>query len=186
MQNRYCDLMEREDAQIFSAFNENLKWFNQLIYNKRGSVIDAFGIDKKNRKCHIEIKQRTGKYEDFSTFLDNFETIYLDYGKMNMFSNIMMESGATLNEQELFVSIFNKGEIILIHNLLKPQPTLHMPLQRVYNPAKKQWEIEHKVGLYWHQAIIYEKQTDGNYKKWTDEDIMQIMDKQKKYSKLYN
>ena len=42
--NRYCDLMEREDTKIFTAFNDDKGWFKQLIYNKRGSRIDAYSI----------------------------------------------------------------------------------------------------------------------------------------------
>lgn len=174
MQNKYCDLLEREDAQIFSAFNNDQGWFKQLIFNKKGSIIDASAIDRNNRKCHVEIKQRTGKYGSFKEFIDNFETIYLDYGKMNEFSEIMLHSGATRNEGEAFVSIFDKGDTILVHDICKPQPTLHMPNQRVWNEARRQWDIEHKVGLYWWCATIYKKQEDGHYRKLNDDEVDQL------------
>lgn len=168
--NRYCDLMEREDTRIFTAFNNDQQWFKDLIFNKRGSRIDAAAIDKLNRKCHIEIKQRCGKYGKFQDFIDQFDTIYLDYGKMNEFSEIMLHSGATRNERELFVSIFDNGDTIVVTDLLKPQPTLHMPLQRVWNEATKSWDIEHKIGFYWYNALIYVKEKD-KYRKLTDDEI---------------
>lgn len=171
--NRYCDLMEREDTKIFTAFNDDKGWFKQLIYNKRGSRIDAYAIDKKNRKCHVEIKQRCGKYGKFQDFIAKFDTIYLDYGKMNEFSEIMLQSGATRNERELFVSIFDSGGTIVVHDLLKPQPTMHMPLQRVWNEATKCWEVEHKVGFYWFNALIYRKE-DGKYRELSREEIDEL------------
>jgi hypothetical protein len=179
MQNKYCDLLERKDAQIFTAFNNDQGWFKDLIYNKRGSRIDAYAIDKKNRKCHIEIKQRCGKYGKFQDFIDHFDTIYLDYGKMNEFSEIMLHSGATRDERELFVSIFDEGDTIVVHDLLKPQPTMHMPLQRVWNEATKKWDIEHKIGFYWYNALIYAKEND-NYRKLSEEEI----DEMKWHTKL--
>lgn len=168
--NRYCDLMERTDAKIFTAFNNDQGWFKDLIYNKCGSRIDAYAIDIKNRKCHIEIKQRCGKYGKFKDFIDKFETIYLDYGKMNEFSEIMLHSGATRNERELFVSIFDEGDTIVVHDMLKTQPVLHMPLQRVWNEATRSWDVEHKIGLYWYNALIYVKE-DDTYRKLSDEEI---------------
>lgn len=171
--DRYCDLMERSDTKIFTAFNDDKGWFKQLIFNKRGSRIDAYAIDKKNRKCHIEIKQRCGKYGRFQDFIDKFDTIYLDYGKMNEFSEIMLQSGATRNERELFVSIFDNGDTIVIHDLLKPQPTMHMPLQRVWNEATKCWDVEHKVGFYWFNALIYQKEGD-RYRELSRDEIDEI------------
>jgi hypothetical protein len=179
MQNKYCDLLERKDAQIFTAFNNDQNWFKDLIYNKRGSRIDAYAIDKKNRKCHIEIKQRCGKYGKFQDFIDHFDTIYLDYGKMNEFSEIMLHSGATRDERELFVSIFDEGDTIVVHDLLKPQPAMHMPLQRVWNEATKSWDIEHKIGFFWYNALIYVKEND-KYKKLSDDEI----DEMKWHTKL--
>ena len=87
--HNYYDLMERKDAKIITAFNEDVKFFTQLIYNDRYSRIDATAVDRKNRKCHLEIKQRTGKYGSFQEFLDKFDTIYLDCGKLDTFSNII-------------------------------------------------------------------------------------------------
>lgn len=183
--HNYYDLMERKDAKIITAFNEDVKFFTQLIYNDRYSRIDATAVDRKNRKCHLEIKQRTGKYGSFQEFLDKFDTIYLDCGKLDTFSNIMLASGSSLNEQELFVSIFDDGDTILIHNINQQQPMMWMPCQRVWNEGAKKWDTEHKVGLYWYNALIYQKQ-DGHYKRLSDEEIETIRNKQVKYSKLYN
>lgn len=173
--NNYVDIMERMDAQALTQFNNDKKFFKNIIFNKKGARIDATTIDRKDRKCHVEMKQRTGKYGDFYTFIEQFSTIYLDCGKLDYLSNIMQVSGYNLNEQELFVSIFNDGDIILIHNLNQPQPIMWLPNQRVWNPAKQRWEYEHKIGLYWYSASIYEKNKDGHYEKWSDDKIGRYM-----------
>lgn len=185
MQN-YFDLLEEKDAQIISAFNADLKWFTNLTYNRKGSVIDATAIDKRGHKCHIEIKQRTGeRYGIFKNFIEQFDTIFLDTGKLDFFSKIM-SSGYTLSEKELFVSIFDNGNIIIIHDLNKPQPIEWLPNNRIFNPGTKKWEYEHRIGLYWYNGLVYEKDENGHYKKWSDEDIQCLVDKQHKYLKKYN
>ena len=167
----YFDLLETKDAQIISAFNNDQKWFTNLIYNKKGSVIDATAIDRKNHKVHIEIKQRTGeRYGVFKNFIQEFDTIFLDTGKLDYFSRIM-SSGYSLSEKELFISIFNDGDIIIVHDLNKPQPIEWLPNNRIFNPGTKKWEYEHRIGLYWYNGLIYEKQKDGHYIKWTDDKI---------------
>ena len=182
----YFQKLERKDAEIISAFNDDQKWFNDLKYNKEGSVIDATATDKKGRKVHIEIKQRTGeRYGDFKNFIEQFDTIFLDTGKLDFFSRIM-SSGYTLHEKELFVSIFNNGDIIIIHDLNQPQAIEWLPNNRIFNPGKKKWEYEHRIGLYWYNGLVYEKGDDGHYQRWSDEDVMALVDKQHKYLKKYN
>lgn len=176
MQN-YFDLLETKDAQIISAFNDDLHWFTNLIYNKKGSVIDATAIDKKGHKCHIEIKQRTGeRYGIFKNFIQEFDTIFLDTGKLDYFSRIM-SSGYTLSEKELFVSIFDNGDIIIVHDLNKRQPIEWLPNNRIFNRGTNKWEWEHRIGLYWWNGLIYEKQKDGHYIKWTDDKIKEYKKK---------
>ena len=167
----YFDSLEQKDAEILRAFNEDVKFFKSLNYNEKGSRIDATAIDKRGHKCHIEIKQRTGeRYGNFENFIVEFDTIFLDTGKLDWFSKIMA-SGYTLSEKELFVSIFNNGDVILIHDLNKPQPIEWLPNNRLFNPGTKKWEYEHRIGLYWQNAIIYSKDKNGHYRRWQKEDI---------------
>ena len=182
----YFDLLEEKDAKIVDAFNNDLKWFTNLQYNDKGSRIDATAQDKKGRKVHIEIKQRTGeKYGNFKNFIEHYDTIFLDTGKLDYFSKIM-SSGYTLNEKELFISIFNEGDIIIVHDLNRPQSIEWLPNNRIYNPGTEKWEFEHRIGLYWYNGLVIEKGEDGHYKKWDDDYIMTIVDKQHKYLKKYN
>lgn len=182
----YFDLLEEKDAKIINAFNNDLKWFTNLTYNKKGSKIDATATDKKGRKVHIEIKQRTGtRYGVFKNFIQEFDTIFLDTGKLDYFSRIM-SSGYTLQEKELFVSIFDEGKIVIVHDLNKPQAVEWLPNNRIFNPGTKQWEYEHRIGLYWYNGLVYELDDDGHYKKWSDDDIMTLVMKQHKYLKKYN
>ena len=182
----YFDALEEQDEKIITEFNNDLKWFTNLQYNNKGSKIDATAQDKKGRKVHIEIKQRTGdKYGNFKNFIEHFDTIFLDTGKLDYFSKIM-SSGFTLNEKELFVSIFDNGNIIIIHDLNQPQTIEWLPNNRIYNPGTKQWEYEHRIGLYWYNGLVYEKDEEGHYNKWKDEDIDILIHKQHKYLKKYN
>ena len=182
----YFDLLEQKDAQIIRAFNEDVKFFKNLTYNENGSKIDATAYTKKGKKVHIEIKQRTGeRYGKFKNFAEEFDTIFLDTGKLDWFSKIM-SSGYSLNEKELFISIFDNGDTILIHDLNKPQLIEWLPNQRIYNPGTKKWDTEHRIGLYIYNAIIYQKDDDGHYRRWTDEEIYNLTEKQRKYLKKYN
>lgn len=184
--NNYFDTLEAKDAAIMTAFNDDLKWFTNLTYNKKGSKIDATATDKKGRKVHIEIKQRTGtRYGIFKNFIEQFDTIFLDTGKLDWFSKIM-SSGYTLQEKELFVSIFDNGNIIIVHDLNRPQAIEWLPNNRIFNPGTKHWEYEHRIGLYWYNGLVYEKDSDGHYKKWSDDDIITLVEKQRKYLKKYN
>lgn len=183
----YFDLLEEKDADIINAFNSDVKWFTDLNYNAKGSKIDATAKDKKGRKVHIEIKQRTGeRYGNIKNFLEEFDTIFLDTGKIDYFSKII-ESGHTLNEKELFVSIFNDGDVIIVHDLNKTQLIEWLPEQRLFNPGTKKWEWEHRLGFFWYNGMVFERDKDtGHYRKWTDEDIIPIVLKQRKYLKKYN
>lgn len=168
--SNYFKKMEKKDAKNLKNFNEKVKWFNELEYNEEFARIDAMAKDKKGRKTHIEVKQRTKKYSDFTAFTKAFDTIYLDTGKLETLSQIML-SGHALDEQELFISIFNDGNVIVVHNLNKKQPMMWLPNQRVWNEGKKKFEYEHRVGLYWWEGMIYEKQPNGEYRRWTDDEI---------------
>lgn len=186
MSNNYFDDMELKDAQIVRAFNDDVHFFKNLTFNDKGSKIDATASTIKNKKCHIEIKQRTGeRYGKFKNFVEQFDTIFLDTGKLDWFSKIM-SSGYTLQEKELFISIFDNGDTIIIHDLNKPQLIEWLPNQRLFNPGTKRWEYEHRIGLYWYNGIIYQKDDDGKYRRWTDEEIESLVEKQHKYLPKYN
>lgn len=169
--NEYFNVMEGSDERILNEFNSSVNFFKEVTYNKFGNAIDATAVDVKGRKTHIEIKQRTGKYSDFYEFTKSFDTIYLDTGKVDHFAQIMF-SGYSLNECEIFVSIFNDGDFIVVHDLNKPQDIKWLPNQRVYNPGKKRWEYTHRLGFYWYNGTIYQRKDNG-YVKWNDEQIME-------------
>lgn len=165
----YFDNFEEKDAEILRAFNNDVNFFKEITCNEKGSRIDITARTKKGKKCHIELKQRVGKYKSFDEFTVNFDSIFLATSKVDFFSKIM-SSGHTLNEKELFVSIFDDGDTIIIHDVLKPQELEWLPNQRLWNPGTKQWDYEHRLGFYWQNGIIYTKQKDGHYKRWTKED----------------
>ena len=56
---------------------------------------------------------------------------------------------------------------------------MHMPLQRVWNEATKSWDIEHKIGFFWYNALIYVKE-NGNYRRLSEDEI----DEMKWHTKL--
>ena len=186
IKSNYFNEMELKDAQIIKAFNDDVHFFKQLTFNPEKSRTDATALTKNNKKCHIEIKQRTGeRYGKFKKFVEQFDTIFLDTGKLDWFSKIM-SSGYTLQEKELFISIFDNGDTIIIHDLNKPQQIELLPNQRLFNPGTKKWDIEHRIGFYWYNGIIYQKDDDGKYRRWTDEEIESLVEKQHKYLPKYN
>ena len=160
--NNYYDRLEQRDSEILTEFNNQVKFFTELKFTEKGTRIDATGIDIKGRKANIEVKQRTGRYGNFEAFRGRFKEIYLDTGKLDYFSNLMMKSGFTMDEQELFISIFDDGDTIVIHNLNKPQPVMWLPNQTVTNIGGQRRETEHKIGFLISEAIIYRK-VNGKY-----------------------
>lgn len=161
----YFEEMEREDEKCLRRFNEYTKLFKGITANTKGSQIDYIAHDRKNRICHIEIKQRKDKYSDFEEFKKKIDNIFLETGKINALTKIM-QSGYTLNEGELFINIFDDGDTIVIHNLNKQQDFKWMPNQKVYNPGLKKYEYEHRLGCYIKNAIIYQYNSElDNFKR---------------------
>lgn len=155
--NNYCDFQEKTDAALLEEFNEDLKWFTELTQNERLSEIDFTAIDKKGRKTHIELKQRKGTIKDFI----KFKTIIIEPSKIARTTKIM-ESGYTLDEQRLFMNFVDDG--VIIFNLNRISKLEYYPNHKHFNPIKG-WENEDRFGLYITEAIIYEKNENGEYKR---------------------
>lgn len=182
--NQFVENNERKGREAFKKLSEDQEWFQDLKFSEDlTDKIDAVGTTKKGKKVYIEIKTRGGKYGDFFQFIKEFDTIFLDYGKLNAVSNeLMNDKSHGIDSGAIFVSIFNDGEIILIHNLKKPFKTKHLGLMEVTNFAKKEdgkdekeWEL--KTGLDWKSASFYKRDSEGNYYrwKWDSEDYWDIM-----------
>lgn len=170
-QMSYYDRLEDADAAIITAFNQDLNYFKSILFNKKGWRNDAYAIDKKGRTVHIEIKQRQGKYKDFNEFIKKYNSCYLAADKIPWMQKIM-QSGYTLSEKELFISIFDDGNTILLFDLLKPQKVEWFPNSRTWNPGQNKWTFETNIGFYWKNAVIFKKDiTTNHYKKLTKKEI---------------
>ena len=169
MNNNYFNAMEKEDERIFRLFNENTKIFKQdgITYHRNGSRLDAICTEHNNTKCHVEIKQRLDEYGDFNKFAKRFGSIFLDTGKLEEFSK-KLQSGFTLGEDELFVSIFDGGNTIILHNIEKKQPVNNEGAVRLRNKGTRQIDYELRFGYYWWTGTIYTKDENGNYRKWSE------------------
>lgn len=150
----YFNVMEITDAYLLNSFNGYVHWFKNIRFNKRGSVIDAVGEDIKGRKVHIELKNRQGRYKDFTDFCKHNDTIFIECGKLSAFSRIM-QSGFSLNEQELIINLFDDGKTVVIHDINKPQPLKWLPNRAIKNPGTGEQEFEHRIGLLISEADIY-------------------------------
>ena len=105
---QFFDDQEDVNAYILEEeFNKQLDLFNKLNRHKKGDHIDYDGIDKKGRKCHIELKQRSGTVDDYIRFGD----VFIEPTKLEAFSKIM-ESGFTLDEQRLYINWTDDGAIM--------------------------------------------------------------------------
>lgn len=171
--NQFVENNERKGRQAFKKLSEDQDWFQDIKFSENlTDQIDAEATTKKGKKVYIEIKTRGGKYGDFFQFIKEFDTIFLDYGKLNAVSNeLMHDKSHGIDSGAIFVSVFNDGEIILIHNLKKQFKTKHLGLKEVTNFAKKEdgkdekeWEL--KTGLDWQSASFYRRDSKGNYYKW--------------------
>jgi hypothetical protein len=169
----FVESNKRKGRAAFKKLSEDQNWFKNLEFSEDLTAeIDGIATSKTGRTIYVEVKTRGGKYEDFFKFIENYDTIFLDYGKLDAVSNELMKDKAHGKESgAIFVSVFNDGEIILIHNLLKIFPTKHLGLQHVTNFAKKEEgkkedEYELKTGLPWRYATFYRRNSQGNYYKW--------------------
>lgn len=170
----YFDTLEKDDERIFRLFNEDRNIFKSVTYHRHGSRLDAICIEHNNAKCHIEIKQRLDQYGVFNDFAKQYGSIFLDTGKLEEFSN-KLQSGYTLGEDELFVSIFDNGDTIILHNLEKKQPVSNEGAVRLRNKGTRQIDYELRFGYYWWTGTVYTKDEYGKYRKWSEADKKEYM-----------
>lgn len=176
--NKFVEENEKKGRLAFKQLNNDQNWFTNLTFSEDLSAqIDGIGTTEEGKKVYIEIKTRGGEYGDFFKFIKHFDTIFLDYGKLNAMSEALRKDKAQgIESGAIFVSVFNDGDVILIHNLKKPFYTKHLGLQQVTNFAKKEdgkdeKEYELKTGLSWEDASKYKKDGNGQYYRWEWDDI---------------
>lgn len=182
--NNFVTTNEKKGREAFEKLSKDQEWFEKLSFSEDlKAEIDGIATTPEGKKVYIEVKTRGGKYGDFFNFIENFDTIFLDYGKLDAISNeLMKDKSHGKDSGAIFVSVFNDGDIILVHNLLRPFQTKHLGLQQVTNFARKEegknekeWEL--KTGLSWKSASMYKKNSEGHYYrwKWDYEDKWDIM-----------
>ena len=175
MKQDFFKSMEKKDAAIMQAFNEDLNYFTKLNFTEEGTRHDATAIDIKNRKVHLEIKNRQGEYKDFNKFKEKYETLYIGADKLQWLEKIM-ESGMTLNEKCLFVTIFNDGDYVLLFDPFKRDAEIVIkPMMRTWNPGLNKWTFETNIGFKWRDCLIYKKEEDtGHYRPLTRKEISSL------------
>ena len=152
MENKeYVNKQEEICSNLLEEFNKQLKWFDEMKPNEEYSIIDYTCIDKKGRKCHLELKQRNAN-------IDSFDTIFLDVTKMYEWTKIGM-SGFTNQEQRLYFNFMNDG--IIIFDLNNISNMEFYPNHKQPNYAKGIEEHRDKWGLKVEDAIVYKYNKDG-------------------------
>lgn len=147
----YVKKQENKSITLLEDFNKNLNWFISITPNQENSIIDFTCIDKKNRKCHVEIKQRQAK-------IDDYDTILLDATKLFQWTKIGT-SGATYNEQRLYFNFMDDG--VIIFDINNQTEMKFYPNKKIWNPALGKYEYRDKIGLPTKNAIIYIYNKDG-------------------------
>ena len=159
--SNYFDSQENACTKLLEEFNDQLNWFNGLTANTRLSEIDFKCTDRKGRLTHVEIKQRKGTIEDFKKYGD----VLIEPGKIYALTRIM-ESGHTNNEQRLYFNFVDDG--VIIFNLNNIAQVNFYPNHKQRNYGKGTVEYEDRMGLKMQDAIIFKKDDDGKYRRWTD------------------
>ena len=144
----YFDKQERVDSQLLNEFNNQVHWFKGLTANTRMSEIDYRATDKKDRLCHIELKQRKGNIEQYIKYGD----VLVEVGKIYATTRIM-ESGHTYDEQRLYINFVDDG--VIIFNLNQISSMNFYPNHKQRNYGKNKTENEDRFGLKMKDAIIY-------------------------------
>lgn len=157
--NEYVNKQEKICSNLLKQFNNELGWFNKMKQNEEKSIIDYTCIDKKGRKCHVELKKRNAN-------IDTYDTILLDATKLYQWTKIG-ESGATLNEQRLYFNFMDDGVIIFDINNLSAMT--FYPSHKQWNPTKNAYEHRDKIGLPIKNAIVYKKNENNKLQRVQNE-----------------
>lgn len=153
----YCDEMEEHDGQLLQAFNEQMKFFNDLTPYPKGTPCDFHGKDSHSgRTVHIELKCRNTNLEQ----LRRWKTVYLEPSKYHYITKIM-ESGYTYHEIPLYINFVDDGAVI--YNFNESYNALLTPNKEIKNPILGK-EYENRMELMIDQATIYKKDENGQYK----------------------
>lgn len=162
----YVELQENICSTYLQLFNNKLGWFKEMNKNEENSIIDYTCIDRRNRKCHVELKQRLAK-------IDDYDTILLDATKLFMWTKIGT-TGATNNEQRLYFNFMNDG--VIIFDINNQSEFKFYPNKKIWNPALGKYEYRDKIGLPTKNAIIFKYNKDGTMTRVHNE----------RYNKTYN
>ena len=161
--SNYFDSQEERNKTLLEQFNQQLNWFQGMTANTRMSEIDFTCTDKKNRKCHVELKERKGTVQQFI----NWDTVLIEVGKIHATTRIM-ESGYTYDEQRLYINFVDDG--VIIFNLNNISSMDFYPNHKQRNYGKQITEHEDRFGLHIKDAIIYKLDDNGKYqrlKQWS-------------------
>lgn len=121
-------MMEEINAKYIKNFNDKTNFFKEITQNKQYSTIDFSGIDKKDRKCNIELKIRTND-------IFKFDEIFIEERKYNELMKQYNESGII----PLYINFFQDDKHISIWNLLSisnPEKTQVVILDKGDNQTK--------------------------------------------------
>lgn len=151
---KYHEDSEELDDYLFQDFVEHSKIFEYVKRNRQYSDIDYVGVDKKGRKCSIELKQRPFQSE-------KYDTTFIEPEKMWKLINKYEQYGM----QPLYINFFI--DKVLIFDLKKyKQPNLdldykmHTITNHGYDEKQNVWRVE----LPNIDAIKFERDNNGEYK----------------------
>lgn len=156
--NNYVKLQEGICSFLLMTFNNQMNWFKTMTPNDDQSIIDYTCTDRKDRKCHVELKQRQAS-------IDTYDTILLDATKLYQWTRIGT-SGATYNEQRLYFNFMTDG--IIIFDLNNQSEMKFYPNKKIWNPALGKYEYRDKIGLPVKNAIVY-RNNDGTLERVKNE-----------------
>ena len=155
--SNYFRWMENVNIKNLHDFNNKTKWFTKIEPTKEFTHSDAVCYTKDNRKITVELKTRKETNEQFKGWGD----VIIEPKKLSHFTDVM-ESGYTLNENCLYINFTANGAIIYSFNDLKTPARIY-PNHRQWNPGKRKYEFETRIGLDIKDAIIYHINEDSNY-----------------------
>lgn len=147
----YVRTQEQICTLLLITFNNSQHWFDYIKPNNEKSIIDYQCVDRKGRKCHVELKQRNAN-------IDTFPTILLDATKMYEWAKLS-KTGSTLNEQRLYFNFMNDG--VIIFDINNQSELMFYPNHKQWNPAEGKYEYRDKFGLPIKNAIVYKRNDDG-------------------------
>lgn len=150
MNSNYFKSNEDNDFEMLVKFNEETKYFDEIVRSEDKNVIDAMAL--KGDKCfNIELKMR---YMD----INKFNSIYIEPNKV---AKLLLEYQIN-GIIPLYINFFQNQNTVAIWNLSKITSYEYEPCVKIWDEGHGKYKYEARFCLYPRDACICIRKNDND------------------------